>query len=341
MNSAPGRSDRLRYEDIRRTIDELHSAYGLRVVIFAGGEPTLLGQDLLDAIAYADTQGILTRLVTNGYWAVSEARAREKLIELREAGLAELNVSADDYHLPYVPFERVEHAWRASKGLGFLSVVIANCSGPGSVVTPAFIMDRLGETPDLRYDDDGYQRPIGARAPDGTYYALSNGQVQMLGRANEEISEADLTFRGEEARLDGGCRWAIRSAALSPKNHLVACCGTEAEDNPVLDFGSLHGQKATERVEFADDQLIVNAIALRGPLFLKEFIQAHRPSVAFRDRYASVCEICEHIVKRPEAVRVLREESFDLAVEVLGARAALEDDAARRAARSADLHGHN
>ena len=111
VNSAPGRRDRLTWEQMCQAIDELDSLNHLSVVIFAGGEPTLLGDELLNAIAHTDSLGISSmHLVTNAYWAVSPKQARAKLIELREAGLAELNISADDFHLPYIPFERVEYA---------------------------------------------------------------------------------------------------------------------------------------------------------------------------------------------------------------------------------------
>jgi len=325
MNSAPGRRERLRLEQITTAISELHHLNGLRVVIFAGGEPTLMGEDLLDAIAHAASLGIMTRIVTNAYWAVSPRRAREKLVELREAGLAELNLSADDYHLPYIPFERVETAWHASKGLGFQAVVIANSSGPKSVVNPRFIMDRLGEELTMRFDDDGFPQPLGGPGPDGTVYAIFNPTVQRLGRSNLELGEDEFAYPADQESLDGACPWAVRSAALSPKNHLVACCGIEAEHNEVLDFGDATREPLGELVARADDDLVVNAIALRGPLFLKRFVERYAPEVEFRERYASICEICEHVVRRPEVLAVLRRHTAELAHEVMPVRLELED----------------
>src|SRR5690348_8930809 len=116
MNSGPERrGERLTFDQMRKAIDELHSNSPLLVVIFAGGEPLLLGEHLLNAVAHADSLGILTRVVTNAYWATSKDVARRVLNQLREAGLQELNISCDDYHLPYIPFERVETAWKACK----------------------------------------------------------------------------------------------------------------------------------------------------------------------------------------------------------------------------------
>ena len=266
MNSGPERrGERLTYPRMRKAIDELHRNSPLRVVIFAGGEPLLLGEHLLDTIAYCDSLRIITRVVTNGSWAKTYDGARKVLNRLREAGLAELNISCDDYHLPFIPFERVENAWRASKGMGFWAVIIANCHGEGSKVTPDFIMGRLGETLPMQFDDDGKQVPVGRSAPDGTYYGISNAQVQLLGRGHKEIDPGVLVYRDDgEGRLAGGCRWALRSPALSPNNRLLACCGTEVEFNEVLDFGSVDLHDAADLARDADDSVLLNAVALLG-----------------------------------------------------------------------------
>jgi hypothetical protein len=337
MNSGPERrGERLTFDQMRKAIDELHRRSPLRVVIFAGGEPLLLGEHLLDAIAHCDALGIITRIVTNAYWATSFDAARRVLNRLREAGLAELNVSCDDYHLPYIPFERVEHAWRASKGMGFWAVIIANCYGPGSTITPDYIMERLGEKLPMRFDEDGYQTPLGASTADGTYYGLSNAQVQLLGRGNELIDPRVLVYRDDnEERLVGGCRWALRSAALSPNNHLLACCGTEAEHNPVLDFGSVDERDAADIADDADDMLLLNAVALLGPKFLKDFVRERAPHIVWRPRYSTVCEICEHVVKRPEVLEVLRQHLWELAAHVWAVRGTLEEEQAAASSTAA------
>jgi hypothetical protein len=298
MSSGPLRKEALTFEDIRNAVDQLRKIEELSVVIFAGGEPTLLGEQLLDSIAYVSDLGLLTRLVTNASWARSENSALSKIKQFREAGLHELNISADDYHLPYVPFENVVRAWNASKGVGFKAVVIANCRGPRSVITPSYIMDSLGEKLSTRYDEDGRGTPIAPPAPDGTVYTLSNANLQRLGRATV----------------------AVRSAALSPKNHLVACCGTEAEGNPILDFGSMGESTARELVDKADDNLIVNSIILFGPGFIKQYLNVRARDIPFRPRYASICELCEHIVKRPVVVEALLRSAPELAQLVLERR---------------------
>lgn len=324
MNSSPERRDRLRLQTFIDTIEELHSRSPLRVVIFAGGEPTLAGEMLLNAIAHADMLGIVTRIVTNASWAISEAKAAAKIRELRQAGLGELNISADDYHLSYIPFDNVVRAWRAAKGQGFSSVVIANCYGPNSLVTPCYVMDRLAETLPMRFDEDGTPDALPPASADGTVYMMSNSYLQLLGRSHGQIAIDDVFLPDNQATLAGGCPWAVRSAALSPRGHLVACCGIEAEGNAVLDFGPVTAGTAQKLVEAADSDVLVNAIALLGPYYVQQFVKARHPEIGFRPRYATVCEICEDIVTRAEIVDAIKGDIAALAASVHLVRLALE-----------------
>ncbi|ANP89310.1 radical SAM protein [Rhizobium leguminosarum] len=324
MNSSPERRDRLTFETIRTTIDELHAKSPLAVVIFAGGEPTLMGETLLNAIAHADDLGIITRIVTNASWAISDAKAEAKIRELRQAGLGELNISADDFHLPWIPFENVARAWCAAKSRGFSSVVIANCYGPNSIVTPEYIMERLCERLPTRFDDQGKSEALPDPAADGTVYMLSNSFLQRLGRAHTTISDPDIIFPEHDGTLAGACPWAVRSAALSPQGRLVACCGMEAEHNRVLDFGVVRPGEVQGLIEQANRSVLVNAIALLGPYFVQQFIRARREDIPFRARYATVCEICEDLVSRKAATDAINEHIAELAVAVSLARVNLE-----------------
>jgi len=306
LNCGPEYTDQLSFEQIRKAIHDFHSESPLRVVIFSGGEPTLLGEDLLNSIAYADSLGINTRLVTNAHWAGTQEMARGWLVALREAGLAELNISTDDYHIPYIPFDRVRNAWHTSKGLGFKAIVIANSSDPDSRISPRFIMEQLGEELSLRYDDKGREKPLGRPDETGTLKAISNANIQMLGRAKETIDAGTLRYPASQSDLHAGCACIIRDVALSPNNHLLACCGMEAEGNRILDLGNASHASVSDLLYRNTDSLIINSVALMGPMFLKRLIQKNEPGFPFRSHYSSMCEICEHLFTWPEAIAVLQ-----------------------------------
>jgi hypothetical protein len=311
MNSSPQRTERLSFSGIRRVLDQLVDCGSKpKVVIFAGGEPTLLKGELLDSLAYCSTLGIATRMVTNASWAITESAAARHIESFRLAGLNEINFSADDFHLPYIPFKHVANAWRASKGKGFRSVVIANCLGGATHLTPSRIMEFLQETITTIYDDDGFADVDVMPAADGTKYLLSNARLQRLGRG-ADIDDASLLFPEQDA-LDIPCPWAITSAALSAEGHLVACCGTEAHGNEFLDFGNALSDPVTDLLEIASNRLVVQAIRKFGPLFLLRFARQIDATLPTDGRFASVCEICENVIHNPQVRNALRNNIHEL-----------------------------
>jgi len=264
VRSGPERDDTLNYDQIVAAVEQTHTAGRLAVVVFAGGEPTSLGDELLDAIAYVNSLGIGTRLVTNASWATDEHSAAAMVRQLREAGLDEINFSADDFHLPFIPLQCVVNAWHACKGVGFRSVVIALSCGPGSKVTPERVQEAIGERVPLTYDDRGDLRGMPAASADGTTYLIANNNIYRIGRGRR-LRERYVSYPATQEHLERPCPWAVRSAALSPKNHLVACCGIEAEHNEVLDFGTVGEASVVELGERANAAPLVAAIAELGP----------------------------------------------------------------------------
>ena len=47
----------------------------IQLCVFTGGECTLLGEDLFKSIKLAKSMGLMTRIVTNGFWAKTEKTA--------------------------------------------------------------------------------------------------------------------------------------------------------------------------------------------------------------------------------------------------------------------------
>jgi hypothetical protein len=314
VRSGPERSDTLRYDQIAHAVEHAHRAGPLTVVVFAGGEPTMLGEDLLDAIAHVNGLGIGTRLVSNASWATDPGSARAMLTDLREAGLDEVNFSADDFHLPFIPLENVVHAWWASKGMGFRSVVIALSSGAGNKLGPAEMREALGEEVPVSYDDEGNRLALPEPSADGTAYLLANNNVYRIGRGHK-LRETYVSFPRSQRHP-----WAIRSAALSPKNHLVACCGIEAEGNEVLDFGAVHEASVEELVARANADPVMVGIAKLGPYHMMERARRLDPGLEFRPRYAAICEVCEDVTTNPRAVAALRSDALGLEAEIAANR---------------------
>ncbi|MDU9139240.1 radical SAM protein [Klebsiella aerogenes] len=312
MDSDPHRKGRLSLSTIVNTIENLIANENKpNAIIFAGGEPTLLRQHLFDAIAYCSEHGINTRLVTNASWAKDEQKTKEMIENLRECGLSEINYSVDDYHVNFISFENIMRAWRHSKNKGFGTVAIANCYGKNTKVTSNFILERLNENIPIYWDDDGKYRHKSFLAEDGTNYFISNARLQRLGRG-KNIPENDLIYPSRQSDLNIKCQWAVRSAALSADGRLVACCGIEANGNEFLDFGDVKNNNAYDLIKDAENRVVIKAIRNFGPYFLMQFVKGFCSEKIFKDKYSSICEICEDVVNIELSKKILRENLTEL-----------------------------
>ncbi|HYE68366.1 MAG TPA: radical SAM protein [Anaerovoracaceae bacterium] len=82
---------------------------GVFTVSFSGGEPILRLPQLLEICKYARARGAQKiSSMTNGFWGANEAKAKQTVLALKDAGLDSICVSMDDFHQEYVPFSSVQ-----------------------------------------------------------------------------------------------------------------------------------------------------------------------------------------------------------------------------------------
>ena len=83
---------------------------------FSGGEPFLRFDLLLSAVQMADSLGVPSIFVeTNCFWCKDDESTRDKLMQLREAGLRGILISVNPFYAEYVPFERTRRSVRISR----------------------------------------------------------------------------------------------------------------------------------------------------------------------------------------------------------------------------------
>lgn len=125
IRCTPNVKQLLDFDSIKSIIDEvLHTFDSVEVVIFTGGESFLLGDSLVKAVKYVKEQRLLSRVVTNAYWAVSYDKAISTLRPLVEAGLTEINYSTGDDHQAFVPIQNIVNATLAANDLNLKTIVI-------------------------------------------------------------------------------------------------------------------------------------------------------------------------------------------------------------------------
>lgn len=313
MCSGKKRKETLTFDQIKKNIDQMKriAKQGF-VVIFTGGEPTLLGDDLFESIAYADGLGIPSRIVTNAHWAKTPQDAERMVETLAECGLKEINISTDDYHVKYVPFSNVKNAWDACHNKGFNAVVVGVSHSENDKITPDYVEKQFDEKLQRRFDRAGVERPFRKRDKDGTIYAMSNAQVMRLGRAAEELDDKSFKYKRNLRSLCGRCSTIMSSVTVSPGNHVWACCGFECGDGGALDIGDLSKASMSSILKKGKENLLVQALGTLGPMNLKNYLSELEPDLVFRDKYTCVCDLCKDVVKNEQALCAIEKHKKEI-----------------------------
>src|SRR6185369_12085445 len=123
--SGPKNKQKLALETAQRVVREAASV-GLPRIEITGGEPFLFLDELEEIMRLGKSYGMVTGVTTNSSWAKTPERAVKILTRLKEAGLGLLRFSIDQYHLNYIPLERVQNAVQASIDVGVKSLIDAS-----------------------------------------------------------------------------------------------------------------------------------------------------------------------------------------------------------------------
>lgn len=257
--------DQLGGSEIVRYIDEAVSLRTVSQAIFTGGEPTLLGDDLLRAIAYAHSLGLLTRVVTNGWWGSSLEAAIRFLDRLIANGLTEINISIDDLHQRWIPLRYVKNAFLACQERQF-PCLIAHKAMRNHKITLKFLEDYFDvELIELDPGKD-YDKVEESRF-------ISTGEVVPVGPHSEGFSEEDLVY----SPFAGNCSSILKDIIIGADHQLLACCGIVTKNLPELTIGDLREKRMVDLIEEANRDLILNWLALEGPLSIATFVHEKDP----------------------------------------------------------------
>jgi hypothetical protein len=93
-----------------------------------GGEPFLYPEILKTILKEASSKGFWIGVLTNGFWATSDKKAKEVLIPLLKAGLIYLGISTDAWHSQFIEVDKPERAAKIARQLG-IEVDLMVCSG--------------------------------------------------------------------------------------------------------------------------------------------------------------------------------------------------------------------
>lgn len=213
----------LKTEKILRYIDEsVESFPSLKLMVLTGGECFLVAHDIPKMISCSKSHDLMSRVVSNGFWATSYESAIKKLKPIVDAGLTELNISTGDNHQKFVPFENVVNAIRAAYDLGIRSMAI-------SVESPL--------NAEFRSDIVKNHPYLSSLINKGNLLVIDASWMRF---SKEECADkSSKSFLLENYETHKPCKYIYDNIVINPYSQLLACCGLTVEYNKYLKLGEI------------------------------------------------------------------------------------------------------
>ena len=304
---------RLKSEDMMRIVDEVYAWGTLRLVVLTGGESFLLGKDLRKTIAYVSEKEVLTRIVTNAYWAKSKEKAVQVLGELKALGLTEINISCDDYHQEFIPLENVKHANEAALEIG-LPALLAHRRKPGGRITVEYLSEYFGVNLHVYRE--------GEANPDNN--VICTGRNVPLHSSSEQLASEPWEIPANDCNWIGACKSVLRSIVVFPDLDIQICCGIAKSSIPELSIGSLADSDLLSILQRGNRDLITNWLALEGPASILDFVRSKDPSIKLPEHYVSQCHLCNELFTRDDVRRLLQKNAAERREALLLMRGTLD-----------------
>ena len=270
VNSNPLYNEALEFKYVKNAIDEAYLMPSFKLVSFTGGETTLFLDRLKDSIRYTKDKGFITRVVTNGWWGYSFNNAIKVAKDLVGAGLDEINISVDEFHMRFYNklngINTFLNAVRASYQLG-LKVVIAVTKVSDSRIDAAFVKSLLEKE---GIDD----------------VEIIEDFITLTGRAKEKFKPTDLPKRSIPNNI--GCIYAGDNIMVLPNGRVTICCGhvINVDDAKwLVSVGNIKNESLSEIISKIRRNILFWYIHLKGPQTLAR---------KFEDNLEvnSLCEAC-------------------------------------------------
>ena len=281
----PHINHRLQYDDIINYIDEiLENFSAIELLVVSGGECFLLGEELERIIKYATSRNLLTRVVTNGYWATSYSTAKKRLVKLKESGLTEINFSTGDNHQQYVEFHKIVNAARAACDLDFRTVLISVESAPQAKFTAS----------DLKKDHD--------LAP-----LIKTGKLRYMAASWMKFKKEKGNQEGEINHVISPkqpCTNIFQGIFINPYSQLLACCGITVENNKFLKLGSAEENSIKQLYDDQFNDLFKLWLYVDGPRAIYELVMGKRKSKI--KSLPHECAYCVELIQDEKNVEIIR-----------------------------------
>jgi hypothetical protein len=294
-NAGPHRNEKMDLAEARIYLDQARELADIKKLIITGGEPLLFFDEIVEVLAYARSLGLITKVVTNAFWADSEENAVTKLEDLRNNGLDYLSISTDRFHQEFVPIAYVRHALKAAIALG-VPRDIGLVTGESDLPNIWSQISSLGNQGEFYFKGDF----MGLGAED---YAiddlpkLTTGleilPLQRFGRGEEVAKESILRSLDELNVVT--CPVVGRTVSVLPGGDVFWCCCVNGQNQEIHEFfkiGNLKNDKLKNLDDHLESDLLCDYIAFQGPVNLLKDAVCMLDLKQGRNKFTCMCDVC-------------------------------------------------
>lgn len=295
FESSPTVIGRLSREVIFERISEAKREFAsLRLVVFSGGEATILKQDLFDAIAHCTDLGLMTRIVSNASWGKTVNSAARTAGALSSAGLLELNISTGKDHQEWVPPESVINAAEAAVKRGISTLITVEVDDDENTRLLAYLNDR-------RIKDLIRTKRL---------IVQSHSWMPFQADADKRAQKRNLS------QLRTGCEQIFGNMVVTPHDNLSACCGLTLEHIPEMRLGHCDGSNMGELYRTQVEDFLKFWIHVEGPFAIIERVLGSG-SAELLDDVVHICQACVIMHKNPRVLEALAAKYHEVVPEVM------------------------
>jgi Radical SAM superfamily len=272
-------------------------------IVFTGGEPTLCWSRLLQAIKEAKKQGLITRLVTNAYWATTPNLATRKLQTLKNGGLDEINFSTGDEHAKFVPIPNLTNAVIASIVNGFKPAVMIEDRG-GRIITKEKILSH----PEIK-------RFV---STDKSCLAVSESPWMPLDPF--EVVDYGSSVVANQDNLDSftGCDPILQSLTILSDGNISTCCGFGTRLIPELIVSNMDEPHfLATAIENTENDFMKLWLHYEGPVKILAWAAKKNPTIRWENMYAHHCQACLRIYKDSTVKQTIKENYQEKLGEII------------------------
>lgn len=282
----------LRKDVLRRVIADATKIPNMVSRLHIAGGEAFLDEDLvIELVAHGRDQGYRQLSVTtNAYWGSSDARADAVCERLAEAGLTDMEISWDFWHLKYIDPRRVTRVLEAA--------------GRYSIETNLRILVSRRHSYEEALD------LLGAGWTNA--YQITSGKVFGSGRAATELDPDELY--PESVERGDGCADFL-NVVVNATGEVFPCCAG-MDQTPYPKIGNVYRKRVHEIAERMTNSLWLRRVFFDGIVEVEDMVRDAGGTFA-PDEEAGMCTRCWSLFSDEEATAIVKRRGAEIGRELV------------------------